>query len=258
MKQGVSTTTYILWAVYISLLAVLLPHTAWAFKNFEPSGAETWEVAFGITASDFVAYVAAFAFEAAIAVLTHKLAKHIEDTPKYKKGLRRFFYQYFNALSFALVIATAVSTLANIAHAVQFGQSMKIFDEWGIPFGVYTVAFGGILPLVSLTFARVLSNVVEDEEAPNPDLLKANETISELRKQLRESEHGRKSAEERAKTAEDRFGAMGDLVKRLFGDDKRQRILIARQQWKQLPNSAIAVIAEASPSYVSEVLSSVE
>jgi hypothetical protein len=49
------TVNRILWAVYLSLLGVLLPHTAWT---------------------------AAFAFEASIAVLIHKLSGHIDRTPR--------------------------------------------------------------------------------------------------------------------------------------------------------------------------------
>jgi len=30
------SVNHILWAIYLSLLGVLLPHTAWAFHNFEP------------------------------------------------------------------------------------------------------------------------------------------------------------------------------------------------------------------------------
>lgn len=281
MKEK-SLTTGILWAVFLSLLAVLLPHTAWAFKKFEPQGSEALVLFSGVnvtvTSSDVVAYVAAFAFEAAIAVLVHKLAEHFgKKLPKSVDKSSKwsvFSYRYLNPISFALVVTTAVSALANLAHAVQFGQTLKIFDEWGIPFGVYTVAFGGILPLVSMTFARVLSNIVEDEDTPNPELAQANETIRTLRQQIRETEAKVKvteqqaketerraeelvnAAEARAKTAEDRFGAMGDLVKYLFGEDKKQRIIFARRQWAALPNSAIAVIAEASPAYVSEVLNS--
>lgn len=249
MKSAKSATTIILWIVYIMLLAVLLPHTAWAFKNWEPTGK-------GL--SDLVSYAAAFAFEAAIAALTHKLARHIETTPKGKRGFHRFSYRYLNPFAFGLVIVTAVSALANLAHAVEFGRALKIFAEWGIPAKIYSLAFGGILPLVSLVFARVLSNVVDDEEAPNPELEAANKALAELRKQARESEQRAKSAEDRARLAEERFGAMGDMVKYLFGEDKRQRILFARQQWKQLPSSAIAIITEASQSYVSEVLNNAE
>jgi len=276
-----SLTTGILWAVFISLLVVLLPHTAWAFKNFEPAGADTLVLfaidSMTVTTSDVISYVAAFAFEAAIAVLVHKLAEHLgKKLPKSidkSKKWNVFSYRYLNPISFALIVTTAVSALANLAHAVQFGRTLRIFDEWGVPFAVYTVAFGGILPLVSMTFARVLSNIVEDEDAPNPELTQANETIRSLRQLVRETEAKVKAAEQqaneterraeqrvneaeaKAKTAEDRFGAMGDLVKYLFGEDKKQRIIFARRQWARLPNSAIAVIADASPAYVSEVLS---
>lgn len=268
-----SITTYILWAVYIALLGVLLPHTAWAFRQYEPVQSPVIWAAF--TLADAISYLVAFAFEAAIAVLTHKLSKRIEQTPKSKKTWGdKFAFRYLNGIAMGLVIATLVSGMANLAHAVEFGMALKIFAEWGIPKDVYSFAFGGILPLVSLTFANVLSNVVEDEEAPNPELTQANETIRTLRQQVRETEAKVKAteqraneterraeelvnaAEARAKTAEDRFGAMGDLVKYLFGEDKKQRIIFARRQWKNLPASAIAVIAEASPAYVSEVLNS--
>lgn len=246
------STTRVLWAVFISLLLVLLPHTAWAFRNWEPEGSPL---------SVITSYVAAFAFEAAIAVLTHKLARHIEQTPRGKRGLERFAYRYMNPIAFGLLIATFVSALANLAHAVEFGRAMKIFTAWGIPPAIYSVAFGGILPLASLIFARVLSNVVDDEEAPNPEVEQAKATILSLRQQLRDgearvkaSEDRVKLAEDRARLAEERFGAIGDLVKFLFGEDKRQRIVSAHKQWPQLPGAAIAIIAGASPAYVSEVL----
>lgn len=257
-------TTSILWAVYISLLLVLLPHTAWAFRAWEPPIGQTWEIYNGYTASDFTAFVAAFAFEAAIATLTHKLSKRIEK--KVRGGWwEKFLYRYVNPISAGLLIATLVSGLANLAHAVEFGSSLRIFTEWGLPPKLYSFAFGGVLPITSLIFANVLSNVVEDEEAPNPELIKANETIADMRKKLHESERLAKLAEDRAKQAEEkaqraesRFDALGDVVKYLFGEDKRQRIIIARRQWPQLPGSAIAVISGTSQSYVSEVLQTVD
>lgn len=260
-----STTTYILWIVYICLLLVLLPHTAWAFESMEPDG----------VGGKFTAWTAAIAFEASIAILTHKLAKHMESVKK-RTGWARFSYLYLNPFGFGLLSATAISALANLAHAVEFGRALAIFDQWGIPQGVYSVAFGGILPVVSLVFARVLSNVTDSEDAPNPDLEKAKEYIRELNTKVRESEARAKAAEERAKAlraesealildaeerakvAEARFGAMGDLFRRIFSEDKRQRILAVREWKPRLPGSAIAVIAETSPSYVSEVLKEME
>ena len=247
-------TTLVLWLVYAGLLLVLLPHTAWAFKNWEPPESQAVVLAGSFTSSDLVSYIAAFAFESAIAALTHKLAKHIETTPKKKLWYEKAIYRYLNPIAFGLVIATAVSALANLAHAVQFGQQLKIFTEWRIPFALYSIAFGGVLPFVSLIFARVLSNVTDDEEGPNPAMEEAKAIIAELRAKVKAAEVQAKTAEQRAQAAEDRFAALGDVVKYLFGPDKRQRIVFARRTWQNLPASAIAVIAEASPSYVSEVL----
>lgn len=297
-----SKTTIILWAVFIGVLLVLLPHTAWTFRQFEP--VESPAILGSFDAADLVSYVAALAFESAIAVLTHKLAKHIEAMRRGKSRWEKFEYRYLNPFAFGLFAATAISMLANLAHAVEFGTAMQIFTKWGIPPAVYSVAFGGILPLVSLTFARVLSNVVEDEEAPNPELDQAKVTIQELRRKFAESEQHRKAteaeltatedrlreteeraaraedkaystelranaaedawekaesrekaAEDRAKLAEERFGAAGDLMALLFSENKKERIIAVKQWRPQLSGNAIAVIAETSPAYVSEVLS---
>lgn len=234
-------TNRTLWGIYLALLGVLLPHTAWAFNRFEPVGAT----------GTATAWAAAFAFEAAIATLTHKLAQHIEQVPRHKDAWLRWRKRYLNAYSLGLVIAMSVSALANLAHAVQFGGVLSIFDKWGVPFAVYAVAFGGILPLVSLLFARVLSNVAETEAIPNEELETAKATIRELRSDL-------KATEQRAQAAEQRFAAIGDLAAALFGDEKRQRILAAYNRWPELPAATIATIAGASPSYTSEVLKEAE
>jgi transposase InsO family protein len=73
MKHQRNWSNTLLWAIYLSLLAVLLPHTAWAFARFEPPGNGSFGIAWGA----ITACAAAFAFEAAIAALTHKLAKHM-------------------------------------------------------------------------------------------------------------------------------------------------------------------------------------
>lgn len=272
-----SLTTYGVWAVFVALLAALLPHTAWAFRQYEPTDSQILIGSF--TWANLISYVLAFAFEAAIAVLTHKLAKHFEATKEVKKQIKNadgtfskvtdewqtFKARYVNSFMFGLIITTCVSGMANLAHAVQFGQSLTIFTQLGINPNVYSFAFGGVLPLVSLTFANVLSNVTEDEAAPNPEMEEAKKTILSIRQQLRETEsklrdaEGRvKAAEEKTRAAEDRFTAIGDVVKYLFGEDKRQRIVISRKQWPQLPGAAIAIIAGASPAYVSEVLREVD
>jgi len=233
MKQSPRWINALLWLVYLSLLAVLLPHTAWAFNRFEPDG----------LAGQATGWAAAFAFEAAIAVLTHKLAKHIEAV---KRGKRRFVRRYLNAYSVGLIVAMLVSALANLAHAVQFGRELAIFGQWGVPFGVYAVAFGGILPLVSLLFARVLSNVVDTETEENTELIAAKAAIKEVRREL-------DAANKRAMLAEERFAAIGDFA-RLYAPEKRERILFVNREWPKLPRRSVAIMTDSSPGYVTEVL----
>lgn len=262
-------TTVLLWIVYIGLLFVLLPHTAWAFGRFEPVnhiipvfGLFVWNT------GDFTSWAAAFAFESAIAVLTHKLAKHWENSPrrfsvgpKFLPGWPKIKYRYLNAYLAGLLVAIGISSLANLSHSVEFGRDMKIFDVWGISPELYQVAFGAILPITSLLFAWVLSNEVHTDDQEDPAMVEAKKIIGELRRQLRESEARIsetevlvKEAEQRARDAETRFVAIGDLVARLFSENKRERILAVRSQWPQLPIQAVAMIAAASQSYVSEVL----
>lgn len=259
-------TTKLLWAVFVALLLVLLPHTAWLFSSFEP--ADGWRIG-GYSA---VAWAAAFAFESAIAVLVHKLAEHWERTPRrlanpktIQLHLERFAYRWMNEYMAGLFAATCVSALANLAHAVEYGQALAIFATWGIPAAIYQICFGGVLPLVSLLFARVLSNESATEDAPDPALEEAKRLLAELRSQLRSIEAQLRSTEahladsEAARqAAEERFLAAGDLFARLFAQEKRQRILAARQQWPRLTAAAIAVVTGCSPSYVSDTLKEIE
>ena len=145
-----------------------------------------------------------------------------------------------------------VSILANFGHAVEYGRDFAIFDRYNVPPLLYSLAFGGILPLVSLMFARILANTAEAEV--NPELTKAKQTIKELWSELKAAKDHLANAEARANAAEQRFAAAGDLVARLFAGEKRQRILAATEHWPELPASSIAIITSASPGYVSEVL----
>lgn len=238
----------ILWAVYLSLLGVLLPHTAWAFHNFEPEN-QAGKIS-------LVAWTAAFAFEASIAALMHKLSGHIDRTPRRLSTWAKFRYRYLNAYSLGLLAAIAVSSLANLAHAVEFGRPMAIFAAWKISFNTYAFAFGAVLPLVSLVFARVLSNVVETEADEDPELVQAKKTIADLRRQLKESEAKARAAEEAREQVEARYVSGGGALMKIVSEDKRERILAVHHLWPRLPGSALAIIADASPSYVSEVLKS--
>lgn len=240
----------LIWLIYIALLLVLWPHTAWAFSKFESHQPGVLGVTWGI----IMAWALAFAFEATLAAFTHKLAKHIEHTPNIKDWWRRFNVRYVNAYGGGLFIAWLVSTLANLAHSVEFGQSLKILDNWGIPFGVYAIAFGAILPLTSLLFARVLSNTVEIEHEESKIVIELNKTIKDLNRKLKEAEQQVKEAEQRAMQTEQGLNTLVDLVRRLFGEDKQNRILAAHETWPELPQRSIAVIAETSVSTVNSTL----
>lgn len=234
-----SLTNKLLWIIYIALLGVLLPHTAWAFGQFEPAHMR------------WLGWVAAIAFEGAIAAFTWRLKENIENTPRHKSAWRRFRRRYLNIYSAGLVVAIAVSSAANWAHSVEFGASFAVFRDYSVAPILYSLAFGGILPLCSLLFARILADVAPAEHDDDSELAKARATIAEIRSDLRQ-------AEARAATAEQRFAAAGDLVARLMAESKRDRILAAAERWPKLPAASIAVIAESSPSYVSEVLSPAE
>lgn len=232
--KNLNVTNLMLWGVYIMLLCVLLPHTAWAFATFEPQD----------SGGQLVGWFGAVAFEFAILVLTHKLAKHIESVPNRKDTPRKFQRRYLNAYAAGLVVAIGVSTLANLAHAVEFGQTMAIFAKYNIPFGVYAVAFGAVLPIVSLLFARVLSNVQEAEIDENP----AKTEVKELRAQLREQGKQLVAAE----VAGVQFG----LYEQLRTEDKAQRIKAAMELWPDAKQTVYATVTNVSPSYVSEIMSS--
>jgi hypothetical protein len=203
------------------------------------------------------AWAAAFALEAAIAALTHKLPGRIMTTPRYTAGrvlLRRSSYQYLNAYAAGLFVALGVSALGNFAHAVEYGREFAIFGRYSISPFLYSVTLGGILPLVSLLFARILGDTAATEAALSPELTKTKRTIKELRAELDEAEMQITDVEARAIAAEERFAAAGDLFARLFAEEKRQRIPAAAERWPELPAASIAVVASASPGYVSEVL----
>lgn len=235
-------TYYALWTIYIALLIVLLPHTAWAFAQFEPDSTFTF---LGIHP---LGWVAALAFEGAIAALTWRLKQRLETTPIYegdRKDARRFAYQYVNVYGLGLLLAIAVSSLANWSHAVKFGNGFAVYD---IPPEVYSVVFGAILPVCSLLFANILADTTGTEHQESQKVRELSGTIQEMKGQVRE-------AERRARLAEQRFEAIGDLAILLTSDDKRERILAVHNQWAELPKRSVAMIAGASPGYVSDVLS---
>jgi hypothetical protein len=204
--KNLLTVRNVLWLIYFALLGVLLPHLAWAAEQFEPQGGKVSAWAFAIT------------FELVIAVFTHKLHRHIEEDAK-RKGKRnvfqKFYDRYVNPFSIGLVFFVLVSALGNLTHAWEFGRERELIALDYIPFGVYAVAFGASLPFANLLFARVLSEVTEAEDAPNPELLEAKTLILSLRKQVKEteanfarSEEARRQAEVARQETEAKFAAL--------------------------------------------------
>lgn len=262
----------ILWLIYIALLGVLLPHTAWAFGRFEPPGG------FKLGGASPVAWLAAIAFEAAIAALTHRLAEHIERVPNHKSLWLRVRRRYLNEYGIGLVVSVAVSALANLAHAVEYAQPLVLVGSSSLMFALYVTAFGAILPVSSLLFAAVLSNaasgefIEDDTTAVRTALRRAEHETNAAEQRAKAAEEAAniaeqqaKQAEQRAKAAEQqaaadrmRFEAAGDLLVMFTAESKRDRILAIRQRWPELPQSAVALLAESSPSYVSDTLNNAE
>ena len=250
-------TKTIFWGIFIALLLVLLPHTAWFFAQFESD-----EPVFlgGLDLAwirHLTAYAAAFAFEAAIAALVHKLAEHIEQA-KVKPGkarlwARRLTAHYANIYTPALLLVVSVSSVANYAHAVEFGKPIKVFTQLGIPLEVYSLIAGAILPFCSLLFARVLSKTVDTEQETDPELDKAKEENKGLKAKLNQANKQLDESEARMKLTEQKFGEYAGL----FGATKKERVLAAHQIWNgSLPYSSLEIITGASPAYISEVLKS--
>lgn len=226
MKRSISY--YVIWVIFLFLLASLLNHTAWTFSKYEPFGVIAYA---DKTISDIpiIAWLQALSFEAAIAAITHKLSLLLGH---YKKWTKR----YLNVYTLALFLTGGVSALANTAHAVEFESNLKIFDAYGVPSVIYVLAFGTILPIVSMVFASILSKETTIE-------FEADNTVKRLNNELRK-------AKANLKTLETQRG----YIEGLFAKSKRDRIVTARKMWPNVRNSVIVAITGASPSFVSDVL----
>jgi len=235
----------LLWLVYILFLGVLMPHTAWTFGQFQQDKSEY----------NPMAWMLAFAVESVIAVFTHKLAEYLSSKRK-KQGWRAGLERWMNGYSIGLVMVLIISSIANLAYAVQFAGNLSVFTEWGIPREIYEFTFGAMLPFVSLVFALVLSKMADDEADDDPALVEAKKQVAELRLQARENERARKEAEAARTKAEERFGTVADIAQMFLLDDKKQRIIAVYERWPNLQHAAIAQLTDASPAHVSGVLKS--
>ena len=237
------TVTNLFWLIYLSLLGVLLPHAAWAFNHFQRSGE---------TEISWMAWALAFTFEGAVFAFTHRLKDRIEKARRLRCkegesslhfGWRKLTAGYLNIHSLGLLSCSGVSGLANFTYAVEFAGEFVIYGQYSVNPLFYELAFGGILPVVSLLFAQILADTIEDEvirdealEAAKQAEREAKQRFAQLRQEF-----------ERAKGPFAQF-------RQLQAESARERILAAAQLWPDLSKAGISVIANSSPGYVSEVL----
>lgn len=253
----------LLWLVYISILVVITPHTQWMFAQLEPLDRK------------WVSWVAAVGFESTIFVVTHLLVDHIQRrklaTFNFEKQRMNiwlqwwpvFCYRWLNVYTFLLFVACGISAGANLAHAVEFAQPLRIVTDWGVPSSTLTMAFGGILPLVNLLFAAIISNEDDNEGLPDPALLQAKAELKETKTEVRNARTAQKDAEKRMLNAEQllaeseqRYRAIGDVVRYLFGTNEplHDRIRFTRKTFPQLSQNGISQILGCSVSTVNEAL----
>jgi hypothetical protein len=225
-----SFTYYAFWAVFLGLLATMLPHTQWAFRQLEPVDSPALWTGSGWTGADLVAAAAAFAFEAGLAVFVHRLSRRIEKTRKVYKPVKNadgsagrvedipatIAARYLNIFTVGVIFCAFVSGLANYTHALQFSVQLAVFEKVLFFRNLYPLALGAALPVVSLIFASALSNISEEEHGEDPALVDARAQKAELAKQLRETSNRLKEASERLATLEsqlaERDAATSDQV----------------------------------------------
>lgn len=244
--KAIFSVTNLFWLIYLSLLGVLLPHTAWAFNNFQKSteGDISW-----------MAWALAFAFEAAIFGFTHQLKERIEKSGRirqkdneeiYAYYWRKFSLAWLNLHSVGLMVCSGISALANFSYSVEFARDFAVYGQYSVPPLLFQIAFGGILPVVSFLFARILADTVTDELPKDDILIAAQKAEREARRETSRLQNELEGLRllvveyeqlQQSKTA-------------------KERILAAHKLWPKLSGTGLAVIAQSSPGYVSDVLKS--
>jgi len=204
--------------------------------------------------------------------VTHRLNAHWLDMPnRYKAadmGRKRFIYRWLNVYAVALIVTMVISSIANFMHVVQFtNMDLTIFSQYPWAVNIYQFIFGLALPGVSFVFARVLSTMQESEQEEDPAFVKANAELKEAKGTIRsleqsirltEQEYSVKlrDTERRLDESEQRYRAVGDVIRWLFGKDEvlRDRIRGIRTAFPNLSQNGIAQLVGCSVSTVNEHL----
>ena len=147
----------------------------------------------------------------------------------------------------AFVVVLAPSNAANV-------RGVRLTEMLASSFSLYlwsgSVALSTILIVVSVGFAQK-ENI---RPAADPEVEKWRQSAKDAEARAKAAEQRATVAEARANEAEARFGAAGDMMRLLVSENKRERIIAARQRWPELPITWLALVAGASQSYVSEVI----
>ena len=234
--KRINWTSILLWGIYLALLGVLLPHTAWAFYQVEPENQFGW----------IIAWAAAVFFEATIAALTFKQSQIISSRKKLSKKL-------LNPYVAGLLLSLGVSAYANLSHAFQFGRAIKIFGGQSWPFILYTISFGAILPVASFIFAWILSEEDLAEHITSPELQRAKETIKELKKEVGAAYQAKDEVNMLLEEEREKENVLGNLSGLFYGN-KKEKIQIAVELWPEQTYEFYSKVTGASIGYISEVL----
>lgn len=214
--------------LFILILAVLLPHTAWWFEQFEPNTAK------------WVTWVAAVAFEGAVYAFTEKVAERITAASRIRSFWKRVAKQYVHPYSLGLFIVTAVSIQANRSHAIVFGSSSPVFDVLNMSVQSGSLWAGAVLPVCSLLFAWVLSQESHTEHEVNEDVQRLETKNKELNRELKRMY---------------KLVQTGNEWMTLGSDNKTQRVSTLHKLRPDLNKAELAKFANVSKSLVSTTLS---
>lgn len=147
-----------------------------------------------------------------------------------------------------MALASAAVFVAVLAPSI--GANVR-----GVRLGAVLSSSFSLYTWASMVALSTIAIVVSVGFAQKENVKPATDTEAEKWRELaKAAERKALEAEAQANAANARFDAAGDMMRLLVSENKRDRILAARQQWPELPVTWLALVAGASPSYVSEVI----